>query len=227
MGQIFNVVINWCCSIRGILSFLIIAFAANRIILTSIRDKYGKESTFYRNSKLISGTIFLVIIVNCLCALGKWIFGFGILAQFQSLNPWMVTAILAIIYIAMMASATKHDKSSLMLIATVILAFGLHIIHSNTTVTCIAAGLSTILAFFLGCEVVESSVEPIGITKKGVLLIIAWAASVVAAYMAGEYSLVPKAVEYVQNLLKKRTESATEETPTDGEEDVTEPLTTE
>ena len=35
-----------------------------------------------------------------------------------------------------------------------------------------------------------------------------WIGSLVAAYLAGEYSLVPKAIEYIQSQLKKYSASA-------------------
>lgn len=39
-------------------------------------------------------------------------------------------------------------------------------------------------------------------------MLITWAASVIAAYMAGEHSLVPKAIEYVQSHFRNETKTA-------------------
>lgn len=222
---IFGRIANWCGSVTGILTILIVATTANRMILTAIREKHGKESTFYRNSKLISGTLYLIFFVNCLSSIFRWLLGIGTQAKMQvgdkiavntasTTQMWISVAILVIIYIVMMTRADKRCKISSALIATTVLTAGIQIVCKKFWLTAIVAlfGL-VILCAFVDC-VGEPEEKEHKITKKGVFLVITWAASVIAAYMAGEYSLVPKAIEYVQSHFKKGTKPTDEEPST-------------
>lgn len=148
---------------HGVLTLLIIATTANRIILTAIREKHGKESTFYRNSKLISGMLFLIFFVNCLSSIGKWIFGIGMQTKTQASTtfttntsfisrPTVLTTILIIIYIALMASAYRRVSISQVLITTTILTAGTHIIHGSTAATVCVGIFSVIVAICFLCD---------------------------------------------------------------------------
>lgn len=224
--SIFGQIANWCGSVTGILTILIIATTANRMILTAIREKHGKESMFYRNSKLISGTIYLIFFVNCLGAISRWLFGLVMQTKTQIgttiatnsdfvTRPAILTTILIIFYIVITASALKRVSMAQTIIAAIVLIAGIYIIHGSVGLT-IGVGIFAIIVIVAISDGLssadESETEREPLTKKGIFLIITWAASVVAAYMAGEYSLVPKAIEYVQNHFKKGTKPATEET---------------
>ena len=61
---IIQTIAKWATSFTGILTIMIIMVTAIRLALTSVREKYGKESRHYRNMKLISGVACLIITIN-------------------------------------------------------------------------------------------------------------------------------------------------------------------
>lgn len=238
--SIFSRIANWCGSVTGILTILIVATTANRMILTAIREKHGKESTFYRNSKLISGTIYLIFFVNCLSAIGRWLFGISTHAKTQvstaitanadfTARPAVLTTILIIFYIILTATALKRVSMAQSMIAATILTAGIHIIHGSVGAT-IGVGFFALIVVACCAMELEGESKPKKkrepLTKKGIFLVITWAASVIAAYMAGEYSLVPKAIEYVQNHFRKGTKPAEEKASENAGEEEDSPIGT-
>lgn len=234
--NIFSRIGSWCGSITGILTIFVIATAINRMVLTAIREKHSKESLFYRNSKLISGTLYLIFFINCLGAICRRVLQIGMQTKAQidtatientgsAIRPAVLIGILAIIYVAMISNALKHGRGLQIWIATITLISCVQIILSAPGLT-IAVGILAILLALSFCVELESTnyedSESKKITKKGIFTAVAWIISVAAAYMAGEYSLIPKAIEYIQNRFDKEKKAATEDNKDIAKETVTE-----
>lgn len=258
--SIFHKISAWCSSVTGILTILVITISANRMILTAIREKHGKTSTFYRNSKNISGTLFLIFFINCVGSFFRWLFRIGMQTGIygdsstktkNTFWPWIMTAIIIILYIAMLSSALKRLNASLAWIATVILCFGIFIIHHNiiaTIVTIIISGTLSLVAHdeinapnkkseAKKAENLKEHSEPQQVTelsekqesqhteeasiddaankiaKKNILIIVLWIISIIAAYIAGEFSLIPRVIECVRNRFKKPSTDNTQIVP--------------
>ncbi len=240
LSTIIQTIAKWATSFTGILTIMIIMVTAIRLALTSVREKYGKESRRYRNMKLISGVACLIITINVIsifiCSHITWLWGF----LNQSL--WYQCFAFATCYIAASSIALKCLSSPIAFITNIALAFfgnyidkAIELTPRVTIATCVVAFLATLeltdtisqkrkeASKNSNIEAITSESAPENddiktvspdlvstnfFARHGFLAAMLWIGSLVAAYLAGEYSLVPKAIEYIQSQLKKYSASA-------------------
>ena len=213
--SIVEKVVAWCGSFAGILTILVVAVTANRMILSAIREKHSKDSTFYRNAKTISFMAYAVFFINVIGVLlsnaknGAISIGTVVIE-----TPWAVGMILAIIYIMALVIAASKVKVSIAWIGTVITICGTQLLtqdfDQNITDWTIGIGILTLVISTCWTGFVLDLDKQSGDTNdeteephKGVILTLLWIASLIAAYLAGEYSLIPKLIEYFQDRAQK------------------------
>lgn len=222
LSTIITHVTTWSTSLAGILTIIILTVTAARLILTHIRTKYGQDSSNYKTAKMLSGVVCLILGINGLsllfshCSAEIW----GFINQ----SLWHQATTFVVIYIVMCGLAFEYYWTVVNYVSNAALVFFmLHLgTATNLVLFCTIVGgiiaIGMIASYSDHVTRRESEQEDATNTapnidtatvpgnffaKHGTLALILWVSSVIAAYIAGEFSLVPKAVEYVQAQYKK------------------------
>ncbi len=224
--SIIGAIVNWCGSFAGILTILIVAITANRMLLTAIREKHQKDSTFYRNAKTISFMVYAIFTINVFAAVFGNLKGGAVDIGTKILSmPWAVVMLLVIMYILSLIAADEYGHHYIVWIDTAVIIFGVQMITQDelqkiTGATIITAIITIIASSFCSTDInnnaerglydktTEQDSTNVGTSHKGIILTTLWIASVVAAYLAGEYSLIPKLTEYLQERARKMANKA-------------------
>ena len=224
--SIFDGLARWAGSLTGILTIFIIVAVILRISLSAIRDKHGKDSRAYRTAKLIVGAMIAIFIVNCIGTLFRRIGVFiasvsgGVIGFSTDVTNSIIadnvasTIALVAICAGLIILAFCNDFGTLIWIGWIIATGGVHAIYGNILATCIFGIVYFLWFGWMHLEIGlewfpqrraktwETDGTPKS-TKKTVIMAILWAGSVVLAYIAGEKSLIPSAVEYMHTYFEK------------------------
>lgn len=97
MGKILNQFTLWCGSFTGKVILFVLAVMAVRVLLSYLREKYGKKSQLYKNIKALIFLVYGLITINMITSSIGGVF--AKIAGIGGLIPWSLAMILAYIIV--------------------------------------------------------------------------------------------------------------------------------
>ncbi len=216
-----NKVGAWCGSVSGFLTILILLITAGRIILTSLREKHGKDSTRYRLLKGLPTLVCVIYVINMIgyfCKKATAGFGSAVGSVIGAVlaTSWIVISLWVVAYLILMGLSFATETIFFSLVGTALAIIGSYAIWHNGFATFMVALITVVIeGGFLACGIDDffphferkSESE----RKHSLLFGLLWLGSLVIAYFAGEYSLIPRLIQYLNEKVNKKNATHTDD----------------
>lgn len=212
-----NKVGAWCGSVSGFLTILILLITVGRIVLTSLREKYGKDSTRYRLLKGLPTLVCAIYIINMIGYFCKKVTaGFGSAVGAVLATSWIVISLWVVAYLILMGLSFATDAIFFSLVSTALAIIGSYAIWHNVPATIVVAVITVVIESVLwecGIDDFFPHFERKSESKRkhSLLFGLLWLGSLVIAYLAGEYSLIPRLIQYLNEKVNKKNATHTDD----------------
>lgn len=227
--EIMNRIGTWCGSVAGVLTILILLITFGRLIMTLLREKHGKDSLLYRTVKGFPTIICVIYVINMVAHLcGRVTSSISTAASSATeavlAQQWMTVTVWLLAYCILIWLAGSLEAGIFMWAAAVLGVVGSYAIWHNGWATFGIGFVALIVnAAVIDCMPKSATFFPhrrqmnveenLGksVEKRahhGLLFGILWLASLVMAYLAGEYSLVPRGIELLNNKVNKKSKTS-------------------